>query len=118
MSITDHKRTVRATRASRKDVGILVFANLTVANVLIAAAAIALFMGYLAMNNVAAATGFRIREAERAISALQDEQKKLDLKVVERKAMRNIDAQVGELGLVPVSRVDYLGSGPATVAVR
>jgi hypothetical protein len=118
MSMKDHKRPDRSYRSSRKDVGILAFANLTVANVVIAAAVIALFMGYLAMNNVAAATGYRIREMERTISSLQEEQKKLDLKVVERKAMRNIESQVGGLGLIPVSHVEYLGTGSSAVAVR
>lgn len=118
MRTKDRTQPVRARRASNGEAGILAYMNVTVVNVIIAVAAIALFMGYLAMSNVAAATGYRIRAAERSIADLQDQKKKLDLKVVEQKAMQHIESQVADLGLVPVSDIDYLGIGGSEVAVR
>lgn len=97
---------------------VAVLSDLLVVNVMLAAAVGALFIGYLALNNVAAARGFEIRATENRISDLEDQRSRLDLQVVELQAMDAIESQVGALGLVPVTRVDYMGIGPAAVAVK
>ncbi|MEA3249885.1 MAG: hypothetical protein U9Q03_06075 [Patescibacteria group bacterium] len=89
-----------------------------VANIALAALILSLFVGYLMMNNRAATKGFAIRLAEKHIAELRDQGRKLDLEMVSVQAMENIDSHVSGLGFVPVSRVDYLTTGPAAVAVK
>jgi hypothetical protein len=89
-----------------------------VANVMLILSAIALFVGYLAMNNAAATKGFAIRTAEREIAELRDLGRKLDLEMVSVQAMENVDTHVSGLGFVPVNDVEYISSGPAVVAVK
>ena len=117
MSHKDRHKMARRS-ASVGEVGLVGLADTLVINMLIVATVIALFVAYLGLNNAAAARGFEIRETEHRISELKEQKKRLDLEVVEHKAMRNIESQVSALGLVPVSSVDYVGIGPASVAVR
>lgn len=92
--------------------------HVAVANVLLAGLCVALFIGYLAMNNRAAAGGFTIRSLEHRVAALRDEQKKLDLDAANRQALENIESKVGALGLVPVTSIQYVNVGGNAVAIK
>jgi hypothetical protein len=92
--------------------------DVTWVNVAFAALGIALFVGYLLMNNAASTKGFAIREAERAITALEDEQKRLDMDTVTAQSLRKVEEGVASLGMVQVRDVDYLSSAPPSVAVK
>jgi len=87
-------------------------------NILLSSVAVGLFMGYLVLNNQAAASGFAVRDLEKQIAELRDEADRLDLQVVTMQAMSSVERQVGELGFVPVDNLDYISSAPAIVAVK
>jgi len=87
-------------------------------NVLIMAVTVAMFVGYLAMNNQAAANGFAIKDIEKKIADMQEQRRQLDLDVLGRQAMSNVDSQVKNLGFVPVQNVDFLTAVGGAVAVK
>jgi hypothetical protein len=91
---------------------------LALLNLALAAAAISFAVGYLWLNNQTAAYGFEIRGYEKQISELQDAKRRLDLEVLTRRSMINIESRVESLGFVPVEQVDYLVAGPSGVALR
>ncbi len=92
--------------------------DIRVLNALIALGVIALFAGYLVLNNSATEKGFAIRSMERRINELQNQRQKLDLSVVTDESMDSLDGKIQGLGLVPVTDVDYLNSGTGAVAIR
>ena len=77
-----------------------------------------LFVGYLVLNNQATASGFTVRGLEKQIAELRDEGDTLSLQVVAMQAMDNVERQVGELGFVPVTNLEYISSAPSMVAVK
>jgi len=85
--------------------------------VLIAAVAV-LFGGYLAMNNQTAANGFTIKAIEKRMADLEERRRKLDLEVLGKQSMDNVESQVQSLGFIPVQGVDYLTAAGGTVAVK
>ncbi len=87
-------------------------------NVLVLVLTIALFVGYLAMNNQAAANGFTIKAIERRIADLEERRRQLDLDVLGRQSMSNVESQVKGLGFVPVDGVDFLTAVGGAVAVK
>ena len=92
--------------------------DIRVLNSLLLAGIIAFFVGYLALNNEAAAKGFAVRAAEKRIAELEDRRQKLDLQVVAEQSMDALDAKIKGLGLVPVVAVDYVTGGSGVVAVK
>ncbi len=92
--------------------------DLRVLNILLIAGTVLLFVGYLAMNNQAAANGFTIRTLERRVSDLEEQRKKLDMDLLGRQSMQNVEDQVRGLGFVPVQSVDYLQAAAGPVAIR
>lgn len=95
-----------------------VWRDIRVLNALLGIAAIALFAGYLALNNSATEKGFAIRSTERRINELQNQRQKLDLSVVTDESMDSLDGKIKGLGLVPVTEIDYVNGGTGVVAVR
>ena len=91
---------------------------LAVLNLLLAVSAASMFVGYLCLNNQTAAHGFAIRDLERKIDELQDEKRRLDLEVLSRRSMDNVEARVRDLGFVPIGGVDYLFTGRSGVALK
>lgn len=87
-------------------------------NLLLAAAAVSLLAGYIAMNNRAAEKAFAIRAEEVRIVELKEKRQQLDLAVVSAQSMGSIDAGVTTLGLVPVSSVEYVEASSGAVAVK
>ncbi len=92
--------------------------DLLAVNVMLAALGVALFVGYLVMNSRTSTTGFAIRTAERAVSELEDERKRLDLQVVTAQSSRRVEEGVSGLGMVEVEVVEYLTLAPPSVAVK
>ncbi|MFA6603303.1 MAG: hypothetical protein WCT10_00505 [Patescibacteria group bacterium] len=94
------------------------FGNFRVMNIVIFAAVVSLFVGYLALNNQSAAYGFRLGAIERRIADLEEQRKRLDFEILGRQTMGNIESQVLELGFVPVSKVEYLNGAAGAVALN
>lgn len=91
---------------------------LALVNLLLILAAAGLFVAYLWLNNKTAAHGFTIRGLEQQISDLRDEQRRMDMEVLSRRAMDSVEARVQNLGFVPVGDIDYLITGTSGVALR
>ena len=91
---------------------------LAVINLLLMLAAVGLFVAYLWLNNQTAAHGFTIRGLEQQISDLRDDQRRMDMEVLSRRAMGSVEARVQGLGFVPVNELDYLIAGTSGVARR
>jgi hypothetical protein len=89
-----------------------------VLNALVAAGAILMVLGYLAMNNAAATKGYVIRSAEQRIAELEEQKRKLDFEAVTDQSLRRIEGMVDGLGFVPVSNVEYVNANNGSVAVR
>ena len=77
-----------------------------------------MFVGYLCLNNQIAAYGFAIHDLESRIDNLQDEKRRLDLDVLGRRSMDNVEARVKDLGFVPIAGIDYLITGRGGVALK
>lgn len=89
-----------------------------VINIAVIAVTVALFVTYLGLNNRTSTMGFRMREVERKISALETQRQKLDLAVVSANSMDTIGMGIKGLGLVPVTKIDYVSGAAGAVAVR
>lgn len=87
-------------------------------NVVLLALGLALFVGYLVMNSKASTKGFAIRTAERTISSLEDERKKLDMEAVAVQSLQRVEEGISGLGMVQVEEVEYLDVAPPSVAVK
>lgn len=92
--------------------------DLRTLNVLLVALITTMFMGFLALNNQAAANGFTIKAIEKRIADLEEQRRKLDLEVLGRQSMNNVESQVRNLGFVPVSGIDYLTAAGGAVAFK
>ncbi|MBI4458211.1 hypothetical protein HY633_04570 [Candidatus Uhrbacteria bacterium] len=77
-----------------------------------------LFVAYLAMNSRSAANGFVIKSMERQVAELRDQQEKLNIEAASSRSMEEIERRVGELGLVPVTSVEYVNVGQSAVAIK
>ena len=93
-------------------------ARVRAANILLICGTVALFVGYLALNNRTTADSFEIRSLERRIVELEEAKRSLDLEMLDRQAMGNIESRVRELGFVPVEDVSYLTTTGGAVAVK
>ncbi len=78
----------------------------------------AFFMAYLAMNGRSATNGFVIKSMEREVADLRDKQEKLNIEAASSSSMEEIEKEVGKLGLVPVTSIEYVNAGQGMVAVK
>lgn len=69
------------------------------------------------INNIST-QGFQMKELEKNIQLLKEENQKLELEAARQQSMLNIDEQVQELGLVAVDKVEYLRPVGPAVAVK
>ncbi len=100
------------------DAYVPVWRDVRILNAMLGIGVMALFGGYLVLNNRATEKGFAIRTMEKRIVELQDERQKLDLSVVTDESMDSLDGKIQGLGLVPVTSVDYVNGSSGIVAVR
>ena len=70
------------------------------------------------MNNASAAKGFALRALEQKIAGLEEQKKRLDIEVVTARSLKNVDARISSMGLVPATSVEYVDAGPPLVAMR
>jgi Tfp pilus assembly protein PilN len=68
---------------------------------------VAALVGYLFEVNYITAKGYEIRNQEKQISALREENEKLKIKIVEIQSMTSLKKRVEELKMVPVDQVVY-----------
>ena len=73
---------------------------------------------YLSQINYISEKGFALRDLEKQISGLQDENEKLQLRMVELRSMSDLSARMGELSLVPVGEMTYFDTTGKVVAKR
>jgi hypothetical protein len=92
--------------------------DVRVLNLLIAAATLAFFVGYLVLNTQTAAKGFTVRTIEKRLSDLEETRQRLDLEVVANQSMDAIGSSTQGLGMVPVTSVDYVNTGSGAVALK
>lgn len=92
--------------------------DIRLANLLLLAVAVSLFVAYLGLNTQTATKGFILREIEQKITRLQERKQKLDLEQVMNQSMDNIEAEVQQGGFVPVAGVDYIDAGDSAVSMR
>lgn len=116
--MANQTRKRRVQRRNGLQAGILRVWDIRTLNILLLVGVALMFVGYLAMNTQAATKGFTIKSLEREIATQEDDQKKLGLDAIARQSMDIIDEQIGVLGMVPVTSVDYVSAAPATMAVR
>jgi hypothetical protein len=87
------------------------------ANVVLLVASVTLLVGYLALCTLSADKGFRLRDGERRVAELTEQQERQAMDLLSLQAMGKVDERVSGLGLVQVTDVEYLNVGGA-VAVR
>ena len=73
---------------------------------------------YLSQINYISEKGFAMRDMEKKISDLRDENEKLQLRMVELRSMSDLSARMGELSLVPVGNMTYFDTTGQVVAKR
>ena len=73
---------------------------------------------YLLQVNAIAAKGFEIRDLESQVNILDEENEKLSVRVVELKAMTELDDKVAELNMVPIDSIVYYDTAGQVVARR
>lgn len=88
------------------------------ASALLITAAVAFGVAYLVMNNAASTKGFTIRSLEQRITVLEEQKKRLDIEVVTARSLKNVEARISAMGLVPVAAVEYVNAAPPLVAMR
>ena len=66
--------------------------------------------GYLYEVNRIAAKGFQSRDLEKQIVALQTENEKLQINLIEMQTMPVLTEKIGKLGMVPVDQVTFYDS--------
>lgn len=73
---------------------------------------------YLSQINYISEKGFAMRDLEKQITKLQDENEKLQLRMVELRSMSDLSQRMGELSLVPVGEMTYFDTMGKVVAKK
>ena len=73
---------------------------------------------YLMQINVTATKGYKIKELEKRVTQLTEENKKLNLKHIELQSMANVIEQVPSLNLVVTQDVETITPVGSAVAMR
>lgn len=80
--------------------------------------AVSFLMIYLIQVNKVATTGFEIRALEDQITELNDENRELELQLVELRSMKNLSKKITDLNLVDANDISYINISGPTVAQR
>ena len=75
-------------------------------------------VGYIIQVSADATKGYQIRDLEKQVATLKDEQEKAELQAAAGQSVQAVEDKVQALGMVPTSNVDYLTDAPPSVAVR
>ncbi len=73
---------------------------------------------YIWQVNMAATTGYTMRDLESSIHALEIEQERLDLQVAQLQSVDSVTERVQMLGLTEVKMIQYLTPGGGSVAIN
>jgi len=73
---------------------------------------------YLIQVNKIAAYGFEIKDLEKQINVVKEENEKLAVKVVELQSMPVVQTKIADLGMTPVGEIVFLDSTGQIVARR
>lgn len=96
----------------------LVGTELRVVNALLMVAGAVLCVAYVALAVATNSKTVQARGVKSRIAALREQQQKLEIDVAVGRSMEVIEGKVGELGLVPIDRIEYVNAGGGAVAVR
>ena len=86
--------------------------------VALACVAILAGIGYIVQVSADATKGYQIRDLEKQVADLKDQQQKAELQSAAGQSVQAVEDKVQGLGMVPTSSVDYLSDAPPSVAVR
>lgn len=92
--------------------------NKKLLTIIIAVFAAMFLVFYLMQINSLATKGFELRELEDQISQLEDENKKIELQLVEMQSMRYLAQHALDLDLVDAEAITYLDTAGASFAQR
>ena len=67
--------------------------------------------------NMVATKGFKTSALNERIETVQADNEKLELKITHLKSLQNLEAQVQDLEMEKISRVEYLTPATSTVAL-
>lgn len=87
-------------------------------SVVIVAFTLVVGIAYLMQINVTATKGYKIKDLEKQISELTEENKSLTLKHIELQSMANVIEQVPSLNLVTTDNIEIITSVGSAVAMR
>jgi cell division protein FtsL len=73
---------------------------------------------YIWQVNMAATTGYTMRDLESSIYTLEIEQERLDLQVAQLQSVDSVTERVQMLGLTEVKTIQYLTPGGGSVAIN
>ena len=73
---------------------------------------------YLLEVNAIASKGYQIREFQKQVDKVKEENEKLSLKVIELSSMSELDSKVQELNMVSIDAVTYYDNTGQVVARR
>jgi cell division protein FtsL len=114
--MTKYKKRVKVNRAKRtKEFDLKVFlasfkGNKKVVSVGVVCLVFMAFLTYLVQINTMATKGFEIRELEDQIAVLQDDNKRLELQVIELQSMSTLKEKMRGMNLVEADEVAYLNT--------
>lgn len=83
------------------------FADQTAVRVTLGLFVLLLGFWYVGQTNTLSAKGFALRDLEKQLSQLQSENRRLDAELAEQQSLRNLEARMHEVNLVPVGQVEY-----------
>lgn len=85
---------------------------------LIAAFAVSMMIFYVIQVNNLATSGFEVRKLENQITQLKEENKKLELTVIELQSISNVRTKIEKLNFVEVDNMKYIDNSRAAFAQK
>jgi hypothetical protein len=92
--------------------------SLTVWNMFLVGIVAVLGAGYLVQVNTTMDRGYKIRDAQGQLNALETVARSNQVKLTELETVSNLTAQAAALGMVPVGSVEYISRPTSGVALR
>jgi len=82
--------------------------------------AVVFFFGfiYLTQTNVTATEGYQIKDLEKQLTLLQNDNKKLKIDYIQLQSMANIIDKSAKLNLVPAGKVEIISDGGSVMALK
>jgi cell division protein FtsL len=87
-------------------------------NIIIVTLLVLIGGGYFFVVNNITAKGFKVRELEKQVQALKEQNEKIKLKVAEAQSITNIKDKITATNMVPVEKFNYLEAGSSEMAKR